>query len=82
MTNMQGSAAKSFVLLCENYLTLLRVPSTKYVEEVKEQYQSFIKHVVTEEFEKFESFDKFKQELMNFSVLFYLKKSIVIFMTF
>ena len=57
MTNMQGSAAKSFVLLCENYLTLLRVPSTKYEEEVKEQCQSFIKHVVTEEFEKFESFD-------------------------
>ena len=40
------------------------VPSTKYVEEAKEQYRSLIKHVVTEMFEKFESSDKFKQRVL------------------
>ena len=40
------------------------VPSTKYVEEAKEQYRSLIEHAVTEMFEKFESFDKFKQRVL------------------
>ena len=40
------------------------VPSTKYVEEAKEQYRSLIEHAVTEMFDKFESFDKFKQRVL------------------
>ena len=38
MANIQNSAIKTLWLLCEKVLTWQRVPSTKYVEEAKEQY--------------------------------------------
>ena len=45
MKNIQDSATKALGLVCENFVTLRRVSFTKYVEEAKEQYQSFMKHV-------------------------------------
>ena len=75
MANSQDSAIKAFGLLCEKLLTLKRLPSTKYVEEAKEQYQSFIKHVVTAEFDKFDSFDRFKQRVDEFLGAFLAEKT-------
>ena len=75
MGRNQDNAIKAFGLLSEKLLSLKRLPSAKYVEEAKEQYQSFIKHVVTAEFEKFESFDKFQQRVDEFLGTFLLQKT-------
>lgn len=43
-----------------------RLVSAKFVEEAKEQYQSFVKDVVTAEFDKFKGFDKYDQRVDEF----------------
>ena len=67
MKNIQDSATKALGLVCENFLTLQRVSFTKYVEEV-----------VTAEFEKFESFDKFKQSWWIFGY-FSVRKNLFVY---
>ena len=72
MANMPDKAFKAFWV--KKLLTLKRVPSTKCVKEAKEQSQSFIKHFVSAEFEKFESFDKFRQRVDEFLGTFLSEK--------
>ena len=75
MVNMQDSASKKF-------LTLQKVPSAEYVEEVEEHNPCFIKHVVTAKFEKSESFGKFKQRIDKFWGSFLSQKYVVMLITF
>ena len=41
------------------------VPSEQHVDEAQEQYQSFVKHVVTAEFQNLIHIISFNKELMN-----------------
>ena len=80
MTSNQDDAVNKFGLLLEKLLTLKRLPSSIFAEEAK--YQSFIKHVVTAEFEKFQLFDKFQQRIDVFLGIFLSEESMVMFMMF
>ena len=72
MSSTKNDIKRSFWV--KKLLTLKRVPSTKCVKEAKEQSQSFIKHFVSAEFEKFESFDKFRQRVDEFLGTFLSEK--------
>ena len=51
--NHSKESIRGFELLSERRLNLKRLPSSKYVEEAKEQYKIFVKDVLTSHFEEF-----------------------------
>ena len=62
----QDKSIRGFGLLSEKRLSLKQLPSSKHVEEAKEQYKIFVKDVQTTHFEKFEAFEIFQQRADKF----------------
>ena len=62
----QDISVRGFGLISERQLSSKRWPSSKYVEETKEQYKVFVKDVVTSHLEKFDAFDMFQQRVNEF----------------